>query len=245
MATGTWKASRIDAEAANRIQVDAGVFLKDYDVTNPARFLDSDILCTTTGDPAINCVPTFADFFEDVNGVQNNTWQGKRITGWDCNMSVQSLDFDNSRLKFYLGASKVLADGGIKPKMLLDQTDFKTIYFLGDMADPTKLFVVKMDNAMNTAGLAFSATKNGKGKQSLTVTAHADASDPEDVPMTFYILEKVDADAPTYIYTAVSPVGTENPKEEGWYVLVGDMYMLTRDTEVDENVTYYERSTET
>lgn len=241
MATGTWKASRIDADAANRIQVDAGVFLKDYDVTNPTLFDDEDILCTTTGDPSINCVPQFSDFFEDVNGVQNNTWQGKRITGWDCNMSVQSLDFDDSRLKFYLGACKTLADGGIKPKMLLDQNDFQTIYFLGDMADPSKLFVVKMDNAMNTAGLAFSSTKNGKGKQSLTVTAHADAGDPEDVPMTFYILEKVDDAATEYTYTAVSPVGTENPKEEGWYILSGDSYVLTRDTEVDSNKVYYER----
>lgn len=241
MATGTWKASRIDPDAANRIQVDAGVFLKNYDVTNPTLFDDADILCTTTGDPGINCVPTFADFFEDVNGAQNNTWQGKRITAWDCNMSVQSLDFDETRLAFYLGASKILADGGIKPKMHLSQSDFQTIWFLGDMADPSKLFVVKMDNALNTAGLAFSATKNGKGKESLTVTAHADASDPEDVPMTFYILEKVDDEAPEYTYTVVSPVGTENPKEEGWYILAGDSYVLTRDTEVDSNKTYYER----
>ena len=238
----TWKASRISADAVNNIQVDAGVFLSTFDVTSPTEFADSDILCTTTGDPGINCVPQTSDFFEDVNGAPNNTKQGKRITGWDCNMSVQSLDFDEDRIKFYLGASKVTADGGITPKAQYDNSDFKTIWFLGDMADPEKLFVVKMDNALNTAGLAFSATKNGKGKESLTVTAHTDASRPEDVPMTFYILTK-SGDAPVeYEYTAVTPSSDDNPTVMGWYVLSGDRYILTSDTAVDSNKTYYSRS---
>lgn len=47
---------------------------------------------------------------------------------------------------------------------------------------------------------------------------------------------------PVYVYTAVSPVGTENPKTEGWYVLQGDTYVPTNDTTVDENKTYYERT---
>lgn len=46
----------------------------------------------------------------------------------------------------------------------------------------------------------------------------------------------------TYTYTAVEPVGSEDPSDEGWYVLSGDYYALTTDTEVDSNKTYYERS---
>lgn len=42
-------------------------------------------------------------------------------------------------------------------------------------------------------------------------------------------------------YTAVTPVGTENPAEEGWYVLSGDIYVGTTDTEVDENKTYFSK----
>lgn len=237
-----WKASRISADAVNNIQVDAGVLLSSFDVTNPANYDDDDILCTTTGDPSINCVPTTEDFFSDVNGAPNNTKQGKRITGWDCNMSHNSLDFDESRLGFYLGASKATADGlGVTPKSQYADADFKDIYFLGDMVDEDKLFVVKMENALNTAGLAFSATKNGKGKTNLTITAHTDASDVDKVPMSFYILEKVDDDQTEYTYEEVTPVGTENPKNLGWYVLSGDRYILTQDTAVDENKTYYTR----
>ena len=43
-------------------------------------------------------------------------------------------------------------------------------------------------------------------------------------------------------YTPVTPEGTENPSEEGWYVKSGSTYVLTEDTTVDENATYYTRS---
>lgn len=46
---------------------------------------------------------------------------------------------------------------------------------------------------------------------------------------------------PTYEYVEVTPVGTENPSEEGWYELVDGNYVLTADTEVDTEKTYYER----
>lgn len=49
------------------------------------------------------------------------------------------------------------------------------------------------------------------------------------------------APTPTYNYVEVTPTGTENPSEEGWYVLEGDDYVLTTDTTVEDGTTYYER----
>lgn len=47
----------------------------------------------------------------------------------------------------------------------------------------------------------------------------------------------------TYTYTEVTPVGTENPSTEGWYVKnQSDEYELTTDTTVQQGTTYYERS---
>lgn len=46
---------------------------------------------------------------------------------------------------------------------------------------------------------------------------------------------------PTYIYEEVTPVGTENPSEEGWYELEDGQYVLSQDTEVDTGKTYYQR----
>ena len=49
----------------------------------------------------------------------------------------------------------------------------------------------------------------------------------------------------TYTYTEVTPVGTENPSEEGWYVLDGSDYVLTTDETVQSGTTYYTRDSGT
>lgn len=41
-------------------------------------------------------------------------------------------------------------------------------------------------------------------------------------------------------YEQVYPVGTENPQAEGWYVKNGDQYILTTDTTVNDEHTYYQ-----
>lgn len=46
----------------------------------------------------------------------------------------------------------------------------------------------------------------------------------------------------TYTYDAVTPVGTENPQDEGWYEYVSDEYILTDDAEVQLGVTYYKKN---
>ena len=46
----------------------------------------------------------------------------------------------------------------------------------------------------------------------------------------------------TYTYTKVTPVGTENPKEEGWYIKNGTDYILALDTTVVADREYYEVS---
>ena len=48
----------------------------------------------------------------------------------------------------------------------------------------------------------------------------------------------------TYSYEEVTPEGTENPSEEGWYEEDSGNYILSVDTEVDAGKTYYTRSEE-
>lgn len=43
----------------------------------------------------------------------------------------------------------------------------------------------------------------------------------------------------TGVYNEVTPVGTENPKEEGWYELDSSGYVLTEDTTVVQGKDYY------
>lgn len=237
-----WKAKKVAASAASNMQVDAGLLLKSFDPANVVEPADEDIICATTGDYSIVSQPDTQDFFDDVNNAQKNTTAGKRITGWTCTLGITGLEITEDMLKKALGAFRVLENGGISPRAQYALTDFEDIWWVGDMVDTDNLFAVKLANAVSTGGISFTATNNGKGKLAMTFTGHTELGNEEYVPMEFYILEKSDADAPTYEYTAVTPVGTENPKTEGWYVLSGDRYILTTDTEVDTNKTYYERT---
>lgn len=47
------------------------------------------------------------------------------------------------------------------------------------------------------------------------------------------------------VYTAVTPVGSENPTTEGWYEKSGNTYVLSADTTVDAQKTYYSKTTVT
>lgn len=48
----------------------------------------------------------------------------------------------------------------------------------------------------------------------------------------------------TYTYDAVTPVGTENPSEEGWYEYDSSTqnYVLSQDTEVQSGTSYFEKN---
>lgn len=186
-----WKATRITADAAQHMQTNAGLLLNTFDVTNPVEPNDEAIVCETTGDFSITCVPQTEDFFADVNNAPTNTKEGKRIIGWDCGLSITALSISEKTLILSLGAADAGDDGGVNPRRQYKLEDFKSLYWIGDMIDENKLFAVVMDNTVSTGGLSFTSTNNGKGKLALTLVPHASLGNQEKIPMAFYILEKV------------------------------------------------------
>ena len=186
-----WKATRISQDAAEKMQINAGLLLKNFDVANAVEPSDKNIVCETTGDFSITCTPETADFFEDVNNAPRNTKEGKRITGWTCGLGVTALSVTPETIALSLGASEVGANNGTRARTQYKSEDFKALYWIGDMFDENKLFVVAMDDTVSTGGLSYTASNNGKGGLALTLTPHASITTPEKIPMAFYILEKV------------------------------------------------------
>lgn len=236
-------ATKIPQNTFQGLQLDAGVLLNAFDPSDP-EIADSAIICATTGGINPQCTPTYTDFGEDVDNCPNNLKEFKHLDGWDCSISTTGLGTSPELIRMSLGAADI--DGTntskILPRRDLEQTDFANLWWVGDRADGG-LVAIKLLNALSTGGFSLQTGKNAKGQVSITLTGHVSIAAQDVVPMEFYSL---DPDAgTTYTYTAVTPVGTENPSEEGWYVLVGDSYRLTSDTEVDANVTYYEREAET
>ena len=74
-----------------------------------------------------------------------------------------------------------------------------------------------------------------------TATIVIDSTKVDDTKLA-NLEKKLYGDDGTATYTAVTPVGTENPTTEGWYEKNGDVYTLSADTTVDNQKTYYSKS---
>lgn len=230
--------TKIPQSTFEDLQLDAGVLLKRFNPSNVQAPADADIICATTGGISVSCVAEYSDFFEDVDNAPNNVKEGKHLDGWTCTMSTTSLGTSPELIRLALGAADVNGEA-IIPRRDLEQTDFSDLWWVGDKADGG-MVAVQLMNALSTGGFSLQTTKNGKGQISIELTGHVSINDQDTIPMAFY---STSGSAPTsYTYTAVSPVGTENPSTEGWYILSGDVYRLTNDTAVDTNKTYYKRS---
>ena len=234
--------TRIPQNTFDALQVDAGVLLTYFDPSDP-DVTDTDIITATTGGIKIDCVPEYEDWGADVDNCPNDMMELKTPTGWKCTISTTAIGTSPEMIKLSLGAADV-SGSKITPRATLKMTDFSTLWWVGDKADGG-FVAVKLFNALSTGGFSLQTTKKGKGQTSLELTGHVSLQAQDVVPMEFYSISGSDDSGVTYVYTAVSPSGDEDPKDEGWYVLVGDAYRLTEDTEVDSNVTYYERTEST
>lgn len=234
------KFTKIPENTFSALQMDAGVLLKRFDPSDPQEPADEDIICATTGGINPTCKPTYSDFGGDVDNVQNNMMEFKHLDGWDCKISTTGLGTSPELIKLALGAADVVGSK-ITPRNTIKLTDYSDLWWVGDRADGG-MVAVELMNALSTGGFSLQTSKNGKGQVSIEITGHVSIHAQDVVPMEFYSADPVDDDAVVYTYDAVTPTGNENPVEEGWYILIGDNYRLTTDTEVDDNVTYYERS---
>lgn len=224
------------------MQMDAGVLLSTFDPTNPTAPADSEIICATTGGIKATCQAEYSDLGEDVDNCPNNMKELKHLDGWNCSLEFTSLGTSPASIRLSLGAADVNAETGkITPRRDLEQDDFTDVWWVGDRADGG-MVAIRLINALSTEGFSLQTTKAGKGQTSVTLSGHVSIEAQNVVPMEFYSADGEGSSA-SYTYTEVEPVGTENPSEEGWYILNGDRYYPTQDTTVDANKTYYKRET--
>lgn len=232
----------IPKDTFDAMQLDAGVLLTTFNPAAPAKPADETIICATTGGINAVCQPEYSDLGEDVDNVPLNMKELKHLDGWTCTLGFTSLDTSTEGIRLALGAADINAESGsVIPRRDLSQDDFSDVWWVGDKANGG-FVAVRLMNALSTEGFSLQTTKNGKGQTDCTLTGHVSINDQDTMPMVFYSYDPEDPPAPTY--REVTPIGTENPSEEGWYERRGESepyaYVLTTDTEVDTTKTYYE-----
>lgn len=183
----------IPKDTFEALQLDAGVLLNKFDPSNPVAPADDDIITATTGGITVTAAPTFSDLGEDVDNVPNNMMEFKHLDSWDMSISTTGLGTSPRLIKLALGCADIDSDNPSKiiPRADLLQTDFSSIWWVGDRADGG-LVAVQLKNALSTDGFALTTTKNGKGQTALTITGHVSINAQKDMPMEFYSIDPED-----------------------------------------------------
>lgn len=114
------------------------------------------------------------------------------------------------------------------------------LYYKAEVLYKVKFAEPSQDDSTKGESIEFSTPEiegtiatlaNGKWCASQTFTTKANA---------LAFIQGLFASGVTYTYTEVTPVGTENPKNEGWYIKNGSEYILALDTTVVADREYYE-----
>lgn len=179
--------TKIPQATFDELQLDAGILLYNFSPAEP-NVQDEDIICATTGGINPSCVPTYSDFFEDVDNAPNNVKEGKHLDGWECKITTTCLGTSPKLIRLALGAADIDSNDTTKivPRMNLDKDkDFKDIWWVGDKADGG-FVAVQLKNALSTDGFSLQTTKNGKGTVGLGLTGHVSIENQDEVPMEFY-----------------------------------------------------------
>lgn len=187
--------TKIPQNTFEELQINAGILVKDFDVET-GTFDDEDMLTATTGGITISVKPEYEDFGDDIDNCPKNTKELKRITSTEVSISTTALNINEDLLLFMLGAAdKDAQTGKITPRADLQQTDFKTIWWIGDLSN-NGYIAVKILNALSTDGFEIKTTDKGKGNVTLTLTGHTSMAAQDVVPAEFYLADG-DSDAVT------------------------------------------------
>ena len=186
--------NQVTSDELDHIQINAGMLLNSFDPDSPAAPTAANIISATTGGITASCIPTFEDFGADIDNCPNNTKEMKRITGWDCTFAATLLDMTEDTFKLSLGAALKIAatsahPASVEPRAQVAIQDFADLWFISEKVN-NKIIAIKLENALSTGGFSYKTQKNGKGQLTTTFTGHVAISNPDNIPMKFYICDE-------------------------------------------------------
>lgn len=185
--------NQVTSDELDHIQINAGMLLNTFDPDSPAAPTAANIISATTGGITASCIPQFEDFGEDIDNCPNNTREMKRITGYDCTLAATLLDMTEDTFKLAVGAAiKNTATSShpasVEPRAQVAVQDFEDIWFVSEKVND-KIIAIQLENALSTGGFVYKTQKNAKGQLTVTFTGHIAISDPDSIPMKFYICD--------------------------------------------------------
>ena len=185
------KFTKIPANAFETIQLNAGILVDSFDVDTLEI---GNILGATSGGINFAVTDTFKDFGDDIDNCPKNTKEMKVKTDTEAKMSGSFATITAGLAKSLIAGADVDADDSshIIPRVDLADSDFSTIWFIGDYSDVNTganagFIAIKMINALNTGGFKMQTTDKEKGKFAFEFLAHFSINAQDTVPYELWV----------------------------------------------------------
>lgn len=184
------KFTKVAEDAFKKMQLNAGVLLRDFDPEAGALNTE-DIVGATSGGVNFKATPEFTDLGEDVDNVPNNTKELKKLARWDVALSGTFLTVDHVLIPRLIAAADVAGDK-VTPRADLLPTDFEDIWWVGDYSDVNDntnggFLAIHMFNGLSTGGFQLQSGKEAKGHFAFEFTGHYSILEQDKVPFEVYV----------------------------------------------------------
>lgn len=185
------KYTQIPTTAFEQIQLNAGILVDGFD---PETGVIGNLLGATTGGIQFQDSVEYTDFGDDIDNCPKNMKELKKLDSHDVTMSGTFVTLSPSTAKMLAAVADVddLDESHIIPRNDLLQSDFLTVWWIGDYSDVNTgdnagFIAIKMINAMNTGGFQIQSSDKGKGQFAFTFTGHYSMNAQDVVPYEIYI----------------------------------------------------------
>lgn len=186
--------TQVMPDAFKNLQMNAGIMVDEF---APATGVIGNILGATTGGFKFASNPTYVDFGADVDNCPPNTWQLKHISYFDPAISGTFLTISAANAAKLIGPAAVDGTDATKvvPATQLKPADFDDVWVIGDYSDKNDgtatatagYVAIHLMKVLNTAGMQWQTTKDGKGQFAFDFHGHYDLNSIETVPFEVYV----------------------------------------------------------
>lgn len=182
------KFTKVPTTTFQKIQLNAGILLKDFKVSD-GSYEQADMLGATTGGVSFSATPEYLDFGEDIDNVPKNTKELKKLDDFTVTMSGTYVTADTAAAKMMVGAADIDSTNAnlVKPRGDLLQTDFSDIWWVGDYSDKNGAtnggyMAIKLIDALSTGGFKIQSGDKAKGQLAFEYTGHYSIADESLTP---------------------------------------------------------------
>lgn len=193
------------AETFDNLQLNAGVFLKNFTITGSGAPTTAGALKTalataisngnslgaTRGGGSFNVAKQRRT--PDIDGIRYPFKKGEFVDSCDAYLSGTLVEATPENFKLALASATMTKTGNvttIKMRTMPDDEDYLTnLVWVGDLADG-RLVCIELLNALNTADLQFTFTDKNEGTMGVEFHAHQDdVDDYDEAPFTVYFFD--------------------------------------------------------